>query len=323
MASYDVFNGDADGICALHQLRLARPRDSVLVTGVKRDTALLARVHVQSGDEVTVLDVSLAVNHEALMTALQAGARCLYFDHHFAGDIPTHPNLEAHIETAADVCTSLLVNAYLDGAFPAWAAVAAYGDNLPIQAAAVIPAGALAPAELAVLRELGECINYNAYGDTTEDLHFHPGELYRRLQPYPDPLAFASQDKTFEILQRAYQDDLREADNVSPALDTATHHLRILPDTSWARRVHGAFANRLAESHPDRAHAILVRRGPAFRVSVRAPTVRPAGAAELCNLFATGGGRASAAGIEALPTADLPRFQRAFQAAFGPSPTEP
>jgi len=37
MKYIDVFNGDADGICALHQLRLAEPVESTLVTGVKRD----------------------------------------------------------------------------------------------------------------------------------------------------------------------------------------------------------------------------------------------------------------------------------------------
>lgn len=31
MTHYDVFNGDADGLCALHQLRLADPVDAVLV----------------------------------------------------------------------------------------------------------------------------------------------------------------------------------------------------------------------------------------------------------------------------------------------------
>ena len=36
MADFDVFNGDADGICALQQLRLSRPLASTLVTGVKR-----------------------------------------------------------------------------------------------------------------------------------------------------------------------------------------------------------------------------------------------------------------------------------------------
>ena len=34
MADFDVFNGDADGLCALHQLRLAAPREATLVTGV-------------------------------------------------------------------------------------------------------------------------------------------------------------------------------------------------------------------------------------------------------------------------------------------------
>lgn len=41
MKIYDVFNGDADGICALVQLRLASPADSVLITGVKRDIELM------------------------------------------------------------------------------------------------------------------------------------------------------------------------------------------------------------------------------------------------------------------------------------------
>ena len=42
----DVFNGDADGICALIQYRLAYPEKSTLVTGVKRDIKLLEKVAV-------------------------------------------------------------------------------------------------------------------------------------------------------------------------------------------------------------------------------------------------------------------------------------
>ena len=57
----DVFNGDADGICALHQLRLAEPAESGLVTGPKRDIGLLARVTAQAGDRVTVLDIALDI----------------------------------------------------------------------------------------------------------------------------------------------------------------------------------------------------------------------------------------------------------------------
>ena len=49
MAHYDAFNGDADGLCALHQLRLAQPLEAVLVTGVKRDIALLKRIDARAG----------------------------------------------------------------------------------------------------------------------------------------------------------------------------------------------------------------------------------------------------------------------------------
>ncbi|MCZ6829031.1 MAG: DHH family phosphoesterase, partial [Gammaproteobacteria bacterium] len=55
MTCYDVFNGDADGICALTQLRNAEPRESVLVTGVKRDIELLKQVEAKAGDQITVL----------------------------------------------------------------------------------------------------------------------------------------------------------------------------------------------------------------------------------------------------------------------------
>ena len=50
MRYFDVFNGDADGICALHQIRLAEPAESELVTGVKREIELLKRVRAGSGD---------------------------------------------------------------------------------------------------------------------------------------------------------------------------------------------------------------------------------------------------------------------------------
>jgi len=57
MTVYDVFNGDADGICALLQLRHAEPVQSQLITGVKRDIKLLAQVDAASGDHVNVLDI--------------------------------------------------------------------------------------------------------------------------------------------------------------------------------------------------------------------------------------------------------------------------
>ena len=138
MQFYDIFNGDADGICALQQLRLEEPRAAVLVTGVKRDVRLLERVNAAAGDELTVLDVSLRANAAELARLLGGGAHCRYFDHHAAGDIPQHPNLKAVIDTAPDTCTSLIVDGYLSGRQRPWAVVAAFGDNLaePAQRAA-------------------------------------------------------------------------------------------------------------------------------------------------------------------------------------------
>jgi len=66
MRIVDCFNGDADGICALTQLRLAQPAESELITGVKRDIKLLDRVQIQAGDQVTALDISLDKNRAGL-----------------------------------------------------------------------------------------------------------------------------------------------------------------------------------------------------------------------------------------------------------------
>ena len=68
MRYVDVFNGDADGICALLQLQLqlGSPRDSELVTGVKRDIDLLRQVQAGAGDRITVLDVAMEKNRADL-----------------------------------------------------------------------------------------------------------------------------------------------------------------------------------------------------------------------------------------------------------------
>lgn len=312
---YDVFNGDADGICALHQLRLSEPRASTLITGVKRDIALLERVRAQPEDEVTVLDVSLSRNAPALRRLLAAGARCRYFDHHFAGEVPEHPNLEAHIDTAPDVCTSLLVDRYLSHAHRAWAVVAAYGDNLTAAAdTAAAPLG-LSETQLAQLQALGEAINYNAYGETVEDLHYPPAELYLTLSNYRDPFDFISGEPVFDILHAARLDDLYCADELAPEYESAGAAVYVLPDEAWSRRVSGSWSNRLAQTHPGRAHAVLTRKSGGYSVSVRSALERTGGADDLCRKFG-GGGRQGAAGIDLLGESDFERFMAAFRDAF-------
>ena len=112
--NYDVFNGDADGIISLVQLRLSDPRESNLVTGRKRDIKLLSRVNAKQDDRVTVLDISMRSNLPDLERILNDGASVLYFDHHNAGEGVEHPKLEAYINTAGEICTAVLVDQYLD-----------------------------------------------------------------------------------------------------------------------------------------------------------------------------------------------------------------
>ncbi len=319
MSDFDAFNGDADGICALHQLRLAEPRQAVLVTGVKRDIALLKRVDAGSGDRVTALDISLNKNREPLLRLLQAGAMVEYFDHHQADDIPAHPNLHAHIDTGAEWCTSLLVNRHLGGRHLPWAVVAAFGDNLADSArAAAAPLG-LSPAALAELQTLGECINYNAYGETVEDLYFDPAELYRQIHAHVDPLSFIHEDPAFHVLQSGYEQDMAQARACRPMHESAAGAIYLLPDAAWSRRVSGVFGNALASAAPQRAHAVLTQKGDGgYLVSVRAPLAVKAGADVLCSQFETGGGRKGAAGINHLPEAELQRFVAAFDKVFAP-----
>ncbi|MCU0834160.1 MAG: acetyltransferase [Chromatiaceae bacterium] len=317
MAQFDVFNGDADGICALQQLRLAEPRETTLVTGVKRDIGLLGRVEAGRGDEVTVLDVSLDKNRTALDRLLAAGARVRYFDHHFPGEVPQHPGLETHIETLPDKGTSLLVDDYLGGAQRAWAVVGTFGDNFDSAARRAAEPLGLSEAALAALRELGICLNYNGYGAHIEDLHFAPDELYRRLHPYADPLAFIHEDDTLAVLREGFAEDMARARAVAPELAGERHGLWVLPAEAWARRASGVWANELAQAEPGRATALLTRLpGGGFLVSVRAPLARPTGADELCRRFPSGGGRRAAAGINRLADEDYSDFVRAFIAAF-------
>jgi hypothetical protein len=317
MANFDVFNGDADGICALRQLRLAEPRETTLVTGVKRDIALLRRVDAVAGDLVTVLDVSLDKNRDTLLGLLDDGIRVRYFDHHYPGEIPRHEGLDVHIETLPDKGTSLLVDDYLEGRFRAWAVVGTFGDNFDAAARrAAAPLG-LDERQLSALRELGIYLNYNGYGARVEDLHFPPDELYRRLQRYADPLELIAANDIFRVLRDGFTDDMARARSVRPELAEERHGLHVLPAEPWARRASGVLANELAQAAPRRAHALLTRLPEGgFVVSVRAPLAVGKGADALCRQFPTGGGRKAAGGINRLPEDAYDEFVRRFIAAF-------
>lgn len=318
MSDYDVFNGDADGICSLVQLRLSEPRDAVLVTGVKRKIDLLEGVDAKSGDRVTVLDVSMEKNAKPLARILEAGADVFYADHHRSGDVPDHPNLSAHIDTSAIICTALIIDKLLNGAHRAWTVTGAFGDNFlePARKAAA-PLG-LSQDELSKLERLGTLINYNGYGAAEEDLYYHPAELFRQLVPFATPMAFMAENAdVYDRLDQGYESDMAHAENARALKEDEAISVKLLSNDPASRRVSGVYGNALAQSYKSRAHAILTDKGDGgYVVSVRAPLSNREGAGELCSQFETGGGRSAAAGINHLPEADVDRFIEAFETAY-------
>jgi single-stranded DNA-specific DHH superfamily exonuclease len=314
MAKVDVFNGDADGICALTQFRNANPAESRLITGVKRDISLVEKAGIEAGDDVTVLDVSLDKNRDAVVDALELGANVFYVDHHFAGDIPSQSGLKALIDTSPDVCTSILMNGHLNGQFVEWAIVGAFGDNLKASAQALAQPLSLDGAEIELLENLGIYINYNGYGAALEDLHFRPKDLYGLVSVYAQPLDFVRDGaQHYEKLETGYRDDMARARKVKVSRETRDAAVFMFPDEPWARRVSGVFSNDLVNGFPDRAHAVVTERADGtYLVSVRAPLSNKVGAVDLCRRFPTGGGREAAAGINNLPADQLDDFTNQF-----------
>ena len=308
--NYDIFNGDADGIIALLQLQLANPTESVKVTGVKRDIQLLKKITPKAGDNIRVLDISMEKNMAELHDALCVGARVMYVDHHKAGDIPNHANLFAHIDLDANMCTSLIVSDLIDKQYHLWAVTAAYGDNLFAKADSEADKLGLAELEKSQLKAFGTYINYNGYGSEVADLHFAPEDLFNELLKYKSPLdAINDSGSVYYVLEKAYKADMQKAADAKVLHNCDTAKVILLDDAPWARRVSGVLGNDLANQAPNKAHAVLTYNNKgSYTVSVRAPLNNKQGAVDVCSQFATGGGRAAAAGINELDQQQVEQF---------------
>ena len=324
MTTYiDVFNGDADGLCSLVQLRRDNPQPSQLITGIKRDIKLLKQVKASGGEHITVLDVSFDKNISELKRLLEKKCSVTYIDHHQADNLFEHEGLQTDINLSADTCTSLIIDKQLNGRFRAWAITAAFGDNLAKKASILGTDSGFSDAELVTLNQLGVCLNYNGYGASLDDLFFHPEKLYKKLQPFDTPFDFIEQDdETFKILWDGYRQDMRQAQQSTPEHSTSTSEVIVLPNQKWARRVSGVYANELTNKEPDKAHAILTEQVDGnYLVSIRAPLNRKYGADTVASQFLTGGGRKAAAGINSLPQQEVDRFVRIFEQHFDLSQT--
>ncbi|MES2743648.1 MAG: hypothetical protein V4754_22230 [Pseudomonadota bacterium] len=312
-AAYDIFNGDADGICALHQLRLEQPRQTELITGVKRDIALLRRVPCASTAALTVLDVSLDANATALRALLDGGASATYIDHHSAQQAFTHPRLDLLWDEAPNVCTSILVDRMLGGRQRRWAVVGAYGDNMDASARSLGAGAGLSAEQLKALEQLGRVLNYNAYGECVADLHLDPAALYRDISQYSDPFEFVAGSPHYARLRDGYHYDCTRMGELEPYWQGMGGVIYLLPNQPWARRISGVLANRLASGAERMSScAVLTENASgAFLVSVRSGDAVQHSASDLCAQFG-GGGRTGAGGINQLPGAELERFIAAF-----------
>ena len=312
---FDVFNGDADGIIALLQLRFAQPMESTLITGVKRDISLLKQLDGQEVNSVTVLDISLEKNIVPLNNLLQNKVDVFYVDHHRPGDIPQSNLLTSLIDTDANTCTSLLVNHYLNNEFVNWAIAAAFGDNMQASAQNLAEKHNLSIDQQELLKELGTYINYNGYGRSVDELHFHPAQLFEKLSCYSDPFDLINEaGSIFYQLKAAYSADMTKARKAAVLVDNEQLYAVQLADEPWARRVSGVFGNELANASPNKAHVVVslnesnADEEVSYTISLRAPLTNKQGAGDLCATFPTGGGRAAAAGINALPAEMLGDF---------------
>ncbi|MBF0199379.1 MAG: acetyltransferase [Planctomycetes bacterium] len=315
MSHHDVFNGDADGILSLHQLRLAFPRESVLITGVKRDIKLLEQIPSGENSSITVLDISMESNAQALDRLLAEGAEIEWFDHHRAGEIPATSSLKSHINLSSDACTGLIVNEHLEGRFYLWAVAAAFGDNLSAQARAL--GSSLSEEQLTQLKEIGEALNYNGYGQKAEDLSVWPGDVYLDLQKYTDPFEYYEKSACLHKIIAQKTADEKEMGNAKEIYRSSAGVCVLLPKSPASARMSGVFSNEMVMNEPDLAHAIFTQLDEEhYRISIRAPLNRPEGADVLAVKHPTGGGRSKAGGVNSLPMKDRDLFFRNFDEVF-------
>lgn len=311
---YLIFNGDTDGICSAHQFQLAYPADYNLVTGVKRDNSLLKKIADYVGiDSVTVFDIAIEKNLPELKRLLFFDVPVRWFDHHFSEPMPEHDLFTCTIDTDAKVNTAYLVAKELR-TFSAWTVMGLCGDNIFTTAEKLAEELKLTGDNYLRLKEAGELINYNGYGGSLEDLHFHPAELLKQMKPFQDALEFLENTDIVPFLRNGMNEDLAKAETVNP-VDKGVY---LFPDEKWSRRVIGVFANRKANEETDKAHAVLVEKsdGKSYAASVRSPLTREQSAAEFCKQFPTGGGRMKAAGINELPKEQLTDFSKRFAEFF-------
>jgi len=316
MKNYDIFNGDADGLISLHQYRLQFPRKSELITGVKRDVKLLRHLVDITDASLSVFDISLLSNSEYVEPILKNGNKIKWFDHHETGDTELGNNFSIKADTDPNCCTNIIVDKAIDGLHRPWTICGAYGDNLHEQAEKLNPC--FNEYAMLILREIGETLNYNGYGNEESDLVVHPKDVYLDLERFRSPFQYRKNSKIYAKINQQMKSDELEL-NSSEVLHTSSMgDVILLPNTKASIRYSGIYSNKQTTNNPNKAFAILTNINESnYRVSIRSPKDNPTGASKLALQFPTGGGREKAAGINELPKTELKNFIEKFEEVYG------
>ena len=311
---YDFFNGDADGMISLHQFRMYCPANTIKHTGIKRDIDLLRYAAGLHDTKLYVFDLSLESNETHVSHALANGNKLVWFDHHTPGALLDHENIKCYIDTDPNVCTSWLVDQYIDGMHRPWTIAGAYGDNLHELAKKINPS--FTDERMSMLKMLGETLNYSGYGNTEADLISHPLETYKDMSKYEDPIEYVNKSGLFDKIHQQFERDTSEMESSEVLYSVDCGDIILLPDTTASVRCSGIHSNKLATQNPDKAYIILTNKDGGYKASIRAPLNAPRGASKLAKQVDTGGGREKAAGINYMPLDSLDRLKEMFVEVF-------
>ena len=118
----------------------------------------------------------------------------------------------------------------MKGVHRSWAIVASFGDNLHSSALKLANSLKLDTKDTEKLREMGELINYNSYGDMKEDLYYSPESLYRAIHTYSDPLEFFHSSAELVKLREGFLNDMELAEAILPEMDCTAGRIFIFPN---------------------------------------------------------------------------------------------
>jgi hypothetical protein len=281
----DVFNGDADGLFAAHQLRLAEPGPDpaagAVVTGLKREIACSNRIDVPAGrrDATARASTSRSAATAPRSSACSRRARpCAGSTTTMPATCPRHPRLRAHIDTAPETCTSLIVDRELRGAIGAgqWPRPSATTSApSPTRSAADAGADRGRTGAAARTRRGGQLQRLRRDARRRADRAGGAVCAAGRVMPIRST-SFAT-TRSSPNWPRAGAADLAGAVQLRPWRQCGGGAVFVLPDEGWSRRVLGSFRQPAGRAFVDSAFAVLKARAEGgYLASVRAP----AGAAE-------------------------------------------